>query len=106
MDTRGKLVLLEALCALVKRLDAKIVFFVGIGLLRLLDKVVCRMGLPGSAFIDGILVWKQGGADCAFARMVKNLPDFFQNRGGLRRKWGIFRRYLRALRLRVRFHQR
>ena len=49
-----KLVRLEALCALVKRLDAKIVFFVGIGLLRLLDRVVYRMGLPGSVFIDGI----------------------------------------------------
>ena len=54
MDTRGKLVLLEALCALVKRLDAKIVFFVGICLLELLDRVVCRIGLPGSVFIDGI----------------------------------------------------
>ena len=54
MDARVKLVLLEALCALVKHLHAKIVFFVGIGLLRLLDKVVCRMGLPGSVFIDGI----------------------------------------------------
>ena len=64
MDARVKLVLLEALCALVKRLHAKIVFFIGIGLLRLLDRVVCRMGLPGSVFIDGILAWKQGGADC------------------------------------------
>lgn len=54
MDARVKLVLLEALCALVKRLDAKIVFFVGIGLLGLLDRVVCRMGLPCSIFIDGI----------------------------------------------------
>ena len=54
MDARVKLVLLEALCALVKRLHAKIVFFVGIGLLRLLDRVVYRMGLPGSVFIDGI----------------------------------------------------
>ena len=63
-DTRVKLVLLEALCALVKRLDAKIVFFVGIGLLGLLDRVVCQIGLPGSVFIDGILVWKQVGADC------------------------------------------
>ena len=81
MDARGKLILLEVLCALVKHLDAKIVFFVGIGLLGLLDRVVCRMGLPGSVFIDGILVWKQGGADCAFARMVKNLPDFFSKSG-------------------------
>ena len=54
MDARVKLVLLEALGALVKRLDAKIVFFVGIGLLGLLDRVVCRMGLPCSIFIDGI----------------------------------------------------
>ena len=54
MDARVKLVLLEALCALVKRLHAKIVFFIGIGLLRLLDKVVCQIGLPGSVFIDGI----------------------------------------------------
>lgn len=61
MDTCGKLVLLEALCALVKHLNAKIVFFVGIGLLRLLDKVVCRMGLPGSAFIDGILCGSKEG---------------------------------------------
>ena len=64
MDARVKLVLLEALCALVKHLNAKIVFFVGIYILGLLDRVVCRMGLPGSVFIDGILVWKQGGADC------------------------------------------
>ena len=64
MDARVKLVLLEALCALVKHLHAKIVFFVGIGLLGLLNRVVCRIGLPGSVFIDGILVWKQGGADC------------------------------------------
>ena len=53
-DTRGKLVLLEALCALVKHSNAKIVFFVGICLLGLLDRVVCRIGLPGSVFIDGI----------------------------------------------------
>ena len=81
MDTCGKLVLLEALCALMKHLHAKIVFFFGIGLLRLLDKVVCRMGLPGSAFIDGILVWKQGGADCASARMVKKTPRLFSKSG-------------------------
>ena len=43
---------------------------------------------------------------CFSSVIIENLPDFFQNRGGLRRKWGIFRRYLRALRLRVRFHQR
>lgn len=54
MDARVKLVLLEALCALVKRLNAKIVFFVGICLLGLLDMVVCRIGLPGSVFVDGI----------------------------------------------------
>lgn len=81
MDAHVKLVLLEALCALVKRLDAKIVFFVGIYLLGLLDRVVCRMGLSGSVFIDGILVWKQGGADCAFARMVKKPPRLFSKSG-------------------------
>ena len=81
MDAHVKLVLLEALCALVKRLDAKIVFFVGIYLLGLLDRVVCRMGLSGSVFIDGILVWKQGGADCAFARMVKKTPRLFSKSG-------------------------
>ena len=54
MDTRGKLVLLEALCALVKRFECKDSFFVGICLLGLLDRVVCRIGLPGSVFIDGI----------------------------------------------------
>lgn len=54
MDARVKLVVLEALCTLVKRLHAKIVFFIGIGLLGLLDRVVCRIGLPGSIFIDGI----------------------------------------------------
>ena len=34
--------------------ECKDSFFVGIGLLGLLDRVVFRMGLPGSVFIDGI----------------------------------------------------